>query len=146
MDMSQMLAMIMASGGGGSSSATPAMLNAMRASDRNTQQSGWRSSVDSAYNTQRNNIINQFTQLGIPEQAAPYLAALQSDYNGMKYTAGSDYSIDPSNPGSAGASGAWDEQAYLAAHPDVAQQVALHSQGKEALDPNYWHSGLDFYN
>lgn len=127
----------------GSNSPSPQALNALRGSQRASDQSSWNNARTTAYNNRRNDIISQFTALGMPDGAQPYLAALEADYNNLKYTPGQDYSYDPANPGK---SNKWDEAGYLAAHPDVAQQIALHSGGKEASDPNYWHSGLDFYN
>jgi hypothetical protein len=142
MDTNDLLSYILMSGGG--QYQTPAQLNALRQSQRTTQMKDWTTSKDTAYNTQRQSIQRQFADLGMPDAAAPYLSALDSDYKSAAYTPGTDYSLDPANPGS---SGAWNEQAYLAQHPDVASNIAsTNANPKSVSDPNYWHSGLDFYN
>lgn len=142
-DLNTLMGMLAASGTG-AKSVTPESLNTLRASQRSTDQSAWTKERDTNYNNRRNDIISQFNDLGMPDAAAPYLQALEADYKGLKYTPGTDYSYDPANPGK---SNAWDEAGYLAAHPDVASNIrATNSNPGRISDPNYWHSGLDFYN
>lgn len=129
---------------GGSQPTTPAQLNALRNSTRTGAVKDWTTSRDTNYNTTRRGIQQQFADLGTPDAAAPYLSALDADYQGMKYTPGTDYSYDPNTTAT---SGKWDEAGYLAKHPDVAANIAAtNSNPKNVSDPNYWHSGLDFYN
>ena len=145
MDTNDLLTLIMMSGG--SQGQSPAQLNAIRQAQRTTQMKDWTTSKDTAYNTQRQSIQKTFADLGMPDAAAPYLAALDNDYKSAAYTPGQDYSLDPSQPGTPEVSGAWDEQGYLAAHPDVAANISdTNRRGDRVSDPNYWHSGLDFYN
>jgi hypothetical protein len=142
MDTNDLLTYIMMSGG--SQNSSPAQLNALRQSQRTTAMKDWNTSKDTAYNTQRQSIQQQFADLGMPDGAAPYLAALDNDYKSAAYTPGTDYSLDPASPGS---SGKWDEAGYLQQHPDVASNIAAtNANPKNVADPNYWHSGLDFYN
>lgn len=141
-DDQALLSYIAMSGGG--SSPTPQALNAARAGTRTAAMKDWNTSRTTNYNNARAGIQQQFADLGMPDASAPYLAALQADYDRMQYTPGTDYSYDPN---STAISGAWDEQAYLAKHPDVAANIAAtNANPGRVSDPNYWHSGLDFYN
>jgi hypothetical protein len=84
MDTNDLLTYIMMSGG--SQNSSPAQLNALRQSQRTTQMKDWTTSKDTAYNTQRQSIQRQFADLGMPDAAAPYLAALDNDYKSPQHT------------------------------------------------------------
>lgn len=120
---------------------TPAYLNSQLANTRTQSRTAWDTSRNTAYQTARNNILNQFKELGDPNGATPYLDLLQKDFDSLAYRQGSDFSYDGPQ-----VSTAWDEDAYLRANPDVAANLAdTNSRWDRVNDPNYWHTGLDQY-
>lgn len=115
---------------------SPTYLN-QQADERSAQgQRDYTTAKTQALLAGQNNIKNAFMELGQPDLAAPYLAALQADANNMKYTVGaragtSSTPYDESN---------WNEAAYLAANPDVAASVS-----RARASGQGFMSGLEHY-
>ncbi len=121
---------------------TPEYLNQGLNSTRTTQRAQYDTGKSGAYQKARQNIIDNFTAFGNPGAAAPYLAALENDYNNLQYHEGGNYGYNSSSaPGQVAVTqDNFNEEAFLAANPDVASAIARAPKG----DPNYYQSGRDF--
>lgn len=144
LDTNAILQMLLMSGNGGAA-IDPTTLNAGRQVQRNTDRTTWQNSVNANKTRALDSVRSQFANIGNAAGADPYLAAIEKDYGGLQYRDGTDYSVDPNYvaPAAAGpADTSWNEQAYLAANPDVASSYGFGRRG----EPAYFQSGLDHYN
>lgn len=146
LDTNAILQMLLMSGNT-SGNYDPTLLNPSRQAQRASDKATWQSGVNTAKNTALQNVRNQFANIGDAHAADPYLAAIEADYGGLHYRDGTDYSIDPNYVAPVAApyvapDTSWNEQAYLAANPDVANSYGFGRRN----EPAYFQSGLDHYN
>lgn len=103
---------------------SPEYLNLIAQGTSNQGRREYGTAKSSALTTGQNNIKNAFKELGEPGLAAPYLALLQKDAEGLDYHQGAPAEAHTSNSVGAFTMDNFNEQQYLAANPDVAAGVA----------------------
>lgn len=101
---------------------SPAYINQQAGIASNAGKAAYATSKTNALTYGQNTIRNAFKDLGEPGMAAPYLALLQGDADKMDFHPGSDAARTSNTVAVSGDN--FDEQAYLAANPDVAGAVA----------------------
>ncbi len=105
---------------------SPAYLNQQLAGTRTTQKATYDTGKSTTYQNARKNLVDQFTAFGDPGAAAPYLAALDNDYNSLQYHPGGEYTTvgatGPTGPTKVSVEN-FDANRYLQGNPDVMQEA-----------------------